>query len=200
MSQFLATDKSAGEQVHVIWYVVDASGGRFCEEEKSYIQTLFTLNDGKTTLPVIVLLNKAEAVSKEDLDQLANAVRESLGSSVRGIFRTYAVKDPKTPALERCPICDEEGIVRRKVFYCDGDKSHVVSLVPVNELDAAIQLTASLMPETLRSCFVAAQSKDIDLKYNRYHHHTHHYLLNHRHLPPSGIICLKFAYDGVVQG
>ncbi|OLT60932.1 GTPase family protein [Moorena bouillonii] len=132
---FLNTKQSEGlpSQIHLIWYVINAASKRFEDFDADIINEINRLK-----IPVIIVLSQCDIVSNEDINKLANVIKECnfekayyildvaakpLNSNNKNI-EPFGLKELVDKTLELLPTIYSDAIIANQIVKI-GDKKKV---------------------------------------------------------------------------
>eukprot|EP00727_Mastigamoeba_balamuthi_P005729 m51a1_g1776 putative protein kinase domain containing protein (2257) ;mRNA; f:327631-336212 len=152
------------ETIHVVWYIVDGSTSCFDPFEYQFSKTILE----KVNVPVIVLINKADKCTPEELDKLIKTIETLDIPNLKGVVPTVAVERLAQPP-EHCKRCGSQFIsVARKSLYWRCGECHYQEDLPVlvetSGLKTVSDLTLKLVPSRVREGFVSGQKVSINSK------------------------------------
>ena len=146
------------ERIHCVWYVVDATMSRFDVEDEKICRSLFDV-------PLIIIINKADLVSDEQLMKLKTKIEEFKFEKCVGVVTCVSngTNEAKKLNIQHCRKCHSDDIcifIKQCVIICNscGYEQTIASRTYVDEYDKIIELTIKLLPEAMKTAFVSVQS------------------------------------------
>lgn len=156
---------SCGDSVHVIWYVVDGTSSRFEPFEHDFLLS------SPLSVPVIVLINKADLCASADIEALKTTIESANIPCVKGVVATTAAS---TTLIEKppdhCPECgsDDLSVRKKRMEWCCNECGHLEELkeltIAHEGLAQVVNLTHRIVPDIVKESFVAGQRVSIRTK------------------------------------
>ena len=146
------------DQIHVIWYVINAAAGRFEPFELQLVREVFH------PTPMIFLLNKSDVASAQQLFELERCIMSYQIPNCKGIFRIVA--DRKNYSQNWCPSCGGDDVTFKRStneLFCDG--CNCISIIkPRLNLTSLIDATSELLPDLTKEAFLFSQVESLHEK------------------------------------
>ncbi|KAH3732442.1 protein kinase [Pelomyxa schiedti] len=172
LKQFLEEHSQISQQdcIHVIWYVVDASSARFEPFE------IELCRDVLSKFPLLILVNKADLCTQQDLSNLCATIEGMQIPNVHGVIPTVADPPEGVGAIsvEKCPRCASEDISvfqRRKTFRCNSCSYEQSIERPAwlteDGFRKVVEISETLVPESVKTSFIATQKVSRQLKIDK---------------------------------
>ena len=146
------------ERIHCVWYVVDATMSRFDVADEETCRSLFDV-------PLIIIINKADLVSDEQLNKLKSKIESFKFEKCVGVVTTVSngTNEIKKMNVQCCRKCRSDDIliyVKQCVVVCNscGYEQSIASRSYIDEYDKIVELTIKLLPEAMKTAFVSVQS------------------------------------------
>jgi len=149
----------ASDPVHVIWYIINAANQRVQSFDGELCRQL------SEKAPILVLLNKADLCSEEDLQTLRNCILDMNLQNFAGVFDTVAHRKP-IKDIQNCPSCKSENLqLQRKAgrAICE-DCGAKTNIRIDNGLKKVIKATFEVLPTAVREAFISSQTVSFQLK------------------------------------
>ena len=158
----LRSEPQLGDQIHVIWYVINSAWARFEPFESFLVSQIFS------PIPIIFLINKCDVSNVEQLSSLKNLIESFEFPNLKGIF--YIVADRKNLSQSWCPNCYSDDVTFKKKtneLVCDEcNKTFAMSLSSrkYSNLDKVVELTTKLLPDLAKEAFLFSQQNSFQEK------------------------------------
>jgi uncharacterized protein (DUF697 family) len=152
---------SPTSRVHCVWYTSCLVQGRWEDADTDNVKNLLA------SLPVIVILTKADLATPSQISKLSAAVSSQLADApnFKGVLVTG---EAKRQPPECCLVCKDEDIIlypKKQMWNCRQDKDHAGQyLATPDDLPKLHRLTRMHIPESAQKGFDAAQVVDLRFK------------------------------------
>ena len=122
-------------KLHLVWYVVNAASARFQDFEEKLCRELFY------KLPIIFVLNKSDACTSEQLENLRKVIENMELPNCVGIAETVTSKHAQATPVAKCPQCESDELIittKLKMAICENCGAQTPFKVP-NGLERVVQ-------------------------------------------------------------
>lgn len=97
--------------IDIIWYVINSASARINPFEQVLLEEIFK------DIPLIIILNKADITTNDDLQVLEDVIMSYNLPHLLGVYAT--IGDRKKPVLSQCPECkSDDFIIKIKEKRC----------------------------------------------------------------------------------
>jgi predicted GTPase len=145
------------KHVHVVWYVIDLTQARFQPFEAQFCRE--QLRD----IPIIFVLNKADAVSDEVRDIMIKVIADHNLSNCIGIYATVA--NCKNFDSKSCPSCNSPKIRKRiKAGTCTimcKECKYNTTMDKTAGIESLSRATLSVMPDLVKEVYIVSQRSHV---------------------------------------
>ena len=145
--------------IDIIWYVINAASARINPFELILLGEIFK------DIPLIVILNKADITSDEDIQTLKNVITSYDLPHLLGVYATIGDKHKRIQS--NCPLCNSDAVtikVKMKKMFCDICESESELYMTHNGLSMIIEKTIEHLPEFVRESFICSQLINLKIK------------------------------------
>ncbi len=153
----LRSESELQKHIHVVWYVLDLTQARFQPFEAQFCREL--LKD----IPIIFVLNKADAVSDEVRDIMIKVISDHQLPNAIGIYPTVA--NCKNFDSKTCPSCGSLKIRKRlKAGTCTimcKECKYNKTLEKTSGIHELSRSTLSVMPDLVKEVYIASQKSTV---------------------------------------
>jgi len=155
---FLENNMLNGTNIDIVWYVINLASARIQPYEHKLLTEIFR------DIPVIIILNKADISSDEDIQSMRKVLIDYNLQNLIGIYQT--VGDRTRCRITRCLKCGSDHIIlmmRTKIIRCDNceTESHLYENSGLNQV---IEKTVEHLPEFVRESFISSQFINLKVK------------------------------------
>jgi len=153
----LRSEPELEKHIHVVWYVIDLTQARFQPFEATFCR------DYLRDIPIIFVLNKADAVTEEVKNIMIRVIKEHNLPNVIGIYPTIA--NCKNFDSKTCPKCGSSKI-RKKLksgtctIMCK-ECQYNVTLEKTSGIDHLSRATLSVMPDLVKEVYILSQKSNL---------------------------------------
>ena len=154
------------EQIRCIWYVVDGSIGKFDSMDEEICRKLDIIPQ------LIIVINKADLLTVEQIEQLKKEIREKNFKNCTGIVSTISstvnVANVNI-AMQRCKRCKSNDIclfMIQRIIFCNncGYESSVENQSDVDESSKLLDMTVQTIPVVMQDLFISTQTSSFKHK------------------------------------
>lgn len=154
--EFIETD---APHIDIIWYVINAASARVNPFEQILLEEIFK------DIPLIVILNKADITTDEDLQSLKNVIMSYELPHLLDVYATIGDKQKRIQS--NCPTCGSDTItikIKTKKMICDICDIESDLYMTHNGLSMVIEKTIEHLPEFVRESFICSQLINLKIK------------------------------------